>query len=154
MAAAHDGLRLTTLVGSNGEGANPSMGLEEQEAPPLPEEMNVMEKLVNPDPLVRRVVGRHGAALRRRRASTRVEYSTAGNIDAAAVAKLLAPTYGKFRNLWFRPFSSGTPHTVGFGGVTQDEQLVHGRVVLHTAVRDTAIVSWGEVIVEDDQIPF
>jgi hypothetical protein len=31
---------------------------------------------------------------------------------------------------------------------------VHGRVVLHTAVRDTSIVSWGEVIVEDDQIPF
>jgi hypothetical protein len=78
----------------------------------------------------------------------------AGNIDAAAVAKLLEPTYGKFRDVWFREFSSGTPTTVGFGGVTLDEQLVHGRVVLHTAVRETAIVSWGEVLMEDDQIPF
>ena len=110
--------------------------------------------IVNPDPLVHRVVGRHGAALRRRRATTRVEYSMAGNIDAAAVAKLLEPTYGKFRDLWFREFSSGTPNTVAFGGVTQDDQLVHGRVILHTAVRETAIVSWGEVLVEDTQLPF
>jgi hypothetical protein len=116
--------------------------------------MNIMEKLLNPTPLVYRVVGRHGAALRSRQASTRVEYSMAGNIDAAAVAKLLEPTYGKFRDVWFREFSSGTPNTVGFGGVTLDEQLVHGRVVLHTAVRETAIVSWGEVLMEDDQIPF
>jgi hypothetical protein len=116
--------------------------------------MNVMDKLVNPDPLVHRVVGRHHAALRRRRASTRVEYSTAGFIDAAAVAKLLAPTYGSFRNLWFREFMRGTPHIVGFGGVTQDDQLVHGKVVLHVGVRETAILSWGEVIIEDDQLPF
>ncbi len=34
------------------------------------------------------------------------------------------------------------------------EKLVHGRVVLHTAVRETAIMSWGEVVIEDDQIPF
>jgi hypothetical protein len=113
-----------------------------------------MDKLVNPDPLVHRVVGRHHAALRRRRASTRVEYSTAGFIDAAAVAKLLEPSFGKFRDLWFRPFTSGTPSTVAFGGVTQDDQLVHGKVVLHVGVRETAILSWGEVIIEDDQIPF
>ncbi len=43
----------------------------------------------------------------------------------------------------------GTPNTVGFGAVTQDEQLVHGRVVLHTAVRETAILSWGEVLVDE-----
>ncbi len=70
---------------------------------------------MNIDPLAQRVARRHSAALRRRRASTRVEYSATGNIDAAAVVKLLEPTYGKFRDLWFRRFSSGTPHTVAFG---------------------------------------
>jgi hypothetical protein len=109
---------------------------------------------VNTDSIAQRVAHRHRAALRRQRASTRVEYSTAGNIDAIAVARLLEGTYGKFRDLWFRPFSSGTPNTVRFGGVTEDEQLVHGRVVLHAAVRETAIISWGEVFIEDTQLPF
>jgi len=85
-----------------------------------------MDKLVNLDALAHRVARRHRAALRRH-GSIRVEYSTAGLINAAAVAKLLEPTYGKFRDVWFREFSSGTPNTVGFGGVTEDEQLVHGR---------------------------
>lgn len=112
-----------------------------------------MDKLVNLDALAHRVARRHRAALRRH-GSIRVEYSTAGLINAAAVAKLLEPTYGKFRDVWFREFSSGTPNTVGFGGVTEDEQLVHGRVVLHVTVREAAIVSWGEVLVEDTRLPF
>jgi hypothetical protein len=116
--------------------------------------MNVMDKLVNPNPLVHRVARRHGAALRRRRASTRVEYSTAGNIDAAAVAKLLEPTYGKFANLWFKRFTEAAPHTVEFEGVTEHNRIVRGRVVLHAAFNDTTILSWGQVVIEDDQVPF
>ncbi len=113
-----------------------------------------MEKLVNPDPLVLRVARRYRVARRRRLASTRVEYSTAGFIDAAAVAKLLEPSYGRFSNLWFKRFTQAPPHIVKFEGVTQDGRIVRGRVVLHAAFSDTKILSWGEVLIEDDQLPF
>jgi len=70
------------------------------------------------------------------------------------VTSLLEPSYGQFAKLWFKQDGQGTPHTVAFEGVTQNDNIVRGRVVLHTAVYDSTIFSWGEVLVEDDQIPF
>lgn len=97
---------------------------------------------------------RHRAALRRHVGSVRVEYSTGGNIAAAAVARLLEPTYGRFANLWFKRFTQAPPHIVEFEGITQHDRIVRGSVVLHAAFNDATILSWGEVLIEDDRLPF
>ena len=100
-----------------------------------------MDKLANLDPLTNRVASRHRAALHCRRASTTVEYSTAGNIDAVAVIRLLEPNLGPLLKLTFRPTSS--PNVIAFEAVTPNDQLVCGRVFLRTAVATNTILSWG-----------
>ena len=106
---------------------------------------------MNTATIARRVAHRYR---RNVHAATRIEYSDAGNIEAVAVARLLEPRCGKFRNLWFKRFVHAPPHVVEFEGITQDDRIVRGRVVLHTAFTDTTILSWGQVRVEDDQPPF
>ena len=120
----------------------------------MPPSRTIVDKLVNIDPLAHRVALRHREALRCRRASTRVEYSTAGNIDAVAVIRLLEPSFGPLLKLTFRPTSTSTPNIVAFDAVSPKNQLVCGRVVLHATVAVNTILSWGEVLVDEVEIPF
>ena len=109
---------------------------------------------MNPDPLVHRVARRHRAALRRHVGSVRVEYSSAGFIEAGTIVRLLEPTYGPVLKLTFRRSSQGVPYTVPFDAVTPTDKLVCGRVIIHTAVAASSIMSWGEVIVDEVEVPF
>ena len=109
---------------------------------------------MNPDPLVHRVARRHRAALRRHVGSVRVEYSSAGFIEAGTIVRLLEPTYGPVLKLTFRQSSQGVPYTVPFDAVTPTDKLVCGRVIIHTAVAASSIMSWGEVIVDEVEVPF
>jgi hypothetical protein len=98
---------------------------------------------VNLDPIARRVVHRYRRQIL---GSVRVEYSDAGNIDAIAIKKLLRSQFGYLYKLKFR--RSDLRNTVLFDGLTVDDRLVHGRVVLHTTVRPDVLVSWGEVFID------
>ena len=100
---------------------------------------------MNPDPIARRIVRRYRREVL---GTTRVEYSAAGNIDASAVVRLLSPTLGALYRLTFRPAIQGLPNTVAWEAVTERNQLVRGRVVLHAAVADHMITSWGEVVID------
>jgi hypothetical protein len=101
--------------------------------------------MMNSDPIARRVVHRYRREVL---GTTRVEYSAAGNIDAIAVVRLLWPTLGALFKLTFRPAIQGLPNTVAWEAVTERNQLVRGRVVLHAAVADHTITSWGEVLID------
>jgi hypothetical protein len=112
---------------------------------------------MNSDSLAHRVARRHRDALGRRvRASTRVEYSGAGHIDAMAIIRLLEPTLGVLLKLRFRQAIQGLPNTVAFEAVTPHDRRVRGRVVLHAAVAADRITSWGEVLIDsvDGDVPF
>ncbi|MGH7295558.1 MAG: hypothetical protein ACRELB_11520 [Polyangiaceae bacterium] len=101
--------------------------------------------MMNTDPIARRVVHRYRREVQ---GTTRVEYSTAGDIDAIAVVKLLKPKLGNLFKLRFMPALQGSRKTVAWEAVTERDEIVRGRVVLHAVVTDHVITSWGEVVVD------
>jgi hypothetical protein len=95
-----------------------------------------------------RVLRRFQDARRFVLASTRVEYSTVGNIDAVAVAALLSPTFGTIVWIRFRPLIQGGPPSVPFEALIEGSNVVRGRIDLLTQVAADVITSWGQVVVE------
>jgi hypothetical protein len=62
--------------------------------------------------------------------------------------KLLAPSFGPVLRLTFWHPLVGMPNTVAWDAVTERDELLRGRVVLHAAVVGNVIRSWGEVFVD------
>jgi hypothetical protein len=99
------------------------------------------------DPLVRRVLRRvTSGALPLPEAAVEPDPYT---ITSVQLARYLLPDYGVLLNLRFRPSIQGMPNTVAWEAVTERDQLVQGRVVLHGGVgANDSIILWPEVIVD------
>lgn len=108
---------------------------------------------MNTDPLAHRVVRRYRGVIH---GATRFDYSDADKIEAASIMTLLKPMVGPLLRLTCWHPSIGMPNTVAFDAVTPDDRIVRGRLVLHAAVHDNAVVSWADVIVDfvDRAVPF
>jgi hypothetical protein len=109
--------------------------------------------MVMPDPLADRVARRHAreAAVvlgNMPAAPTRIEYTDSGRISDIAVMTLLEPAVGKLMKLRFRRSLVVDPNGVEWEGIDENANIVSGRIVLHAAISETEIVSWGEVIVD------
>lgn len=109
------------------------------------------EPVVNLDPIARRVVRRFQSAIAVED-DTRIEYTDSGFIFGVTIMKLLRPTVGNLVKLRFGPALTGLPNTVAFEAVRDDGAIIEGRVILHAAVDDDAIFSWGEVVVDGTTI--
>jgi hypothetical protein len=109
--------------------------------------------MVMPDPIAHRVAQRHAqdaaAVLGNMPAApTRIEYTDSGRISDIAVMTLLEPAVGKLMKLRFRPSLEIEPNGVEWDGLDGNANIVSGKIVLHAAISETEIVSWGEVIVD------
>jgi hypothetical protein len=78
----------------------------------------------------------------------RVEYSNSGRVSDVALMRLLEPQIGKLMKLRFRPSLEIDPNGVEWEGLDGNANIVSGKIVLHAAISETEIVSWGEVIVD------
>jgi hypothetical protein len=99
------------------------------------------------DPLVRRVVRRFtSGVVPLPEAAVEPDRYT---ITSVQLARYLFPDYGVLLNFRFRPSLQGTPNTVAWEAVTERDQLVQGRVVLHGGVgANDSIILWPEVLVD------
>lgn len=61
---------------------------------------------------------------------------------------MLRPHLGFIMKLRFRPSVKIDPNGVEFEALTENAEVVSGRLVLHAAVAEDRIVSWAEVIVD------
>jgi hypothetical protein len=109
---------------------------------------------MNADPLALRVARRHQAAILLRDVPTtksRVEYSNAGTISAVDLMNMLEGQVGYVVRLRFRPAPGEPSTTVAWEAVTEDGDVVTGKLVLHAAVTEGEVLSWAVLTV--DQAP-
>jgi hypothetical protein len=110
--------------------------------------------MITPDPLAVRVARRHQADVIFRdvpASKTHIEYADSGRISDMALMKLLEPQVGKLVKLRFRRSMEIDPNGVEWEALTEDAKLVSGRLVLHAAVAEDEVVSWAEVVVDEDR---
>ena len=107
-----------------------------------------------PTEIAHRVTRRHQGAVALRNVlteGTRVEYSNSGTISAVALMKMLEPSLGKLVKLVFRRSLKIDPNGVEWEAVTENANVVTGRLVLHAAVAEDEVISWAEVVVDENR---
>ena len=107
-----------------------------------------------PTAIAHRVARRHQAAVALRNVpteGTRVEYSNSGRISAVELMKMLEPSIGALVKLRFRPAITGTPNTIAWEALDENANIISGKLVLHAAVAEDEVVSWAEVVVDEDR---
>src|SRR5580658_8829904 len=108
---------------------------------------------MTPTPIARRIARRHAAAVvfRDVRPKLRVEYSNAGTISAVRFARILEPHLGLLVKLRFRASLTGEPNTLDWEALTENANVIAGRLILHAGVAEDAVISWAEVVVDEDR---
>jgi hypothetical protein len=104
---------------------------------------------MDPTPIACRVASRHRAAVIPARA--RLEYSSGGRISAIELTRMLEPDLGMLTELRFRRSLRIQPNAVEWEALDENASVVTGRLVLHAAVSESQIVSWAEVVVDEDR---
>ena len=102
-----------------------------------------------PSPLAVRVANRHladspGAPDR----GTIVILSDGGVITPADIARLLVDRVGRLANLRFGDPDPGDRHPVPWQAVTEDREVITGRLLLHAAASSEAVPAWGTIEVD------
>lgn len=107
---------------------------------------------MNPDPLAIRVARRHAresaVVFRDVPDKFRIEYTNSGRISAVALAKMLAPPLGFIPKLVFHRPVDVPANVIAWEALTEDANVVTGKLVLHAAVAEDEVTSWAEVTVD------
>jgi hypothetical protein len=82
---------------------------------------------------------------------TRVEYSDSGRISAVELAKMLEPDRGLLTELHFRRSLKIDPNGIEWEALDERAHVVSGKLILHAAVSENEIVSWAEVVIDEDR---
>jgi hypothetical protein len=101
----------------------------------------------NVDPTALRVARRHtqeAAVLPREVPTTRLGQST---VFAIEVRLMLERQTGYLRKFKFFLAQDEPPTTIRWEGVTERDELVTGKILLHATVADDEITSWAEVAI-------
>ena len=100
------------------------------------------------DPLAIRVSRRHAA---RDQPAAIVPTTTGlnvGTIYAIEAKMMVEPATGWLRNFTFLATEAGSPTTIRWEGVGEDDELVTGKLVLHATVGEDEVTCWAEVVVD------
>jgi hypothetical protein len=81
----------------------------------------------------------------------RVEFSNAGTISAVRLARILEPHLGLLVKLRFRASLTGEPNTLDWEALTENANVIAGRLILHAGMVETEVTSWAEVVVDEDR---
>ncbi len=98
------------------------------------------------DPISVRVARRHQAALVVREVPTvkkRLEFTDSGRISALDVMNMLEAQFGYIVRLRFQASPGGEATSVGWVAVNENGDAISGKLVIHAAVADDEVMSWG-----------
>jgi hypothetical protein len=83
--------------------------------------------------------------------SARIEYTDSGRISAVALMKMLEPQLGVLVKLRFRRSLKIDPNGVEWEAITENANIISGKLVLRAAVAESEVISWAEVTVDEDR---
>jgi hypothetical protein len=111
-----------------------------------------MTSMTTDEFLALRVAVRHAAVVLRDdpHATTGGIYADDRLVTDMDVIRLLRDRLGVLMRLRFRPSIAGMPNEISWEAVSEDDEIISGRLMLHAGVRETEVVSWTEIVIDGE----